>query len=80
MKKHILAAPAVLRAAEKPAERPNVVLIYVDDLDFNELGVTGGKALTPHMDSIAKQGMRFDRAYCTSPVCTPSRYSLLTGQ
>ena len=76
-------APLLLAcSAEKPPEdpRPNIVIIYADDLDFHELGVTGGRVLTPNIDRLANGGMRFDRAYVTSPICTPSRYSLLTGR
>ncbi len=62
------------------AERPNVILFYIDDLDDSELSVTRGRVMTPNIDCLAQNGMQFLRAYTTSPVCTPSRYSLLTGQ
>ncbi|OXU15314.1 sulfatase family protein [Sedimentisphaera salicampi] len=60
-------------------ERPNVVLIYIDDMDFTEIGAYGGKVLTPNMDSLASDGCLFERAYVVSAVCSPSRYGLLTG-
>jgi arylsulfatase A-like enzyme len=60
-------------------EKPNVVVIYVDDLDYDELGIYGSENLTPHIDQFAKEGMQFTRGYITSSICTPSRYSLLTG-
>ncbi|MEN9363067.1 MAG: hypothetical protein RI903_375 [Bacteroidota bacterium] len=62
------------------AQKPNVILIYVDDLGYGDLGSYGSKTIkTPHMDRLAKQGLRFTQAYSTSATCTPSRYSLLTG-
>ena len=59
---------------------PNVVLIYVDDLGYGDLGCFGSKKnRTPHLDRIAAEGMRFTDFYVTSGVCTPSRASLMTG-
>ena len=62
------------------ARPPNIVFVCVDDMDFSELGCYGGRVLTPHIDRLAAEGMRFDRYYVTSSVCTPSRYSALTGR
>jgi arylsulfatase A-like enzyme len=62
-------------------QKPNVILIYADDLGYGDLGSYGAKAIkTPNIDKLAKQGIRFTRAYSTSATCTPSRYSLLTGR
>jgi len=63
------------------AERnPNVVLIYVDDLGYGDLGCYGSTTNdTPHIDRLAKEGLRFTDYYSASPVCTPSRAALLTG-
>jgi arylsulfatase A-like enzyme len=59
--------------------RPNIVLIFADDLGYETLGCYGGLDFqTPRLDRMARQGLRFTRAY-TSPVCTPSRVSLHTG-
>ena len=59
---------------------PNILLIVADDLGYEKLGAYGGiNVSTPHLDQMAKEGMKFDRVY-TSPVCTPSRMSLYTGQ
>jgi arylsulfatase A-like enzyme len=61
------------------AERPNVLLIFADDIGYEALNCYGGLDFeTPHLNRMAEQGLRFSRAY-TSPVCTPSRVSLHTG-
>ena len=62
-------------------ERPNIVLILADDLGYGDLSVQGCTEFsTPHIDSIAEQGMRFTDAYVTGPVCAPSRAGLLSGR
>jgi arylsulfatase A-like enzyme len=62
------------------SETPNVVLIYVDDLGYGDLGCYGSeKNDTPHIDRLAAEGMRFTDYYSASPICTPSRAALLTG-
>ncbi len=72
----------LLATAEVPkADRPNVVLINVDDLGINDLGCYGRKdQSTPHLDGLAKQGMRFTSAYVAQPICSPSRAALMTGK
>lgn len=60
--------------------KPNVIVIYTDDQEFNQLGCFGGDVLTPNIDRLAENGVKFNNYYATSPVCTPSRYSLLTGR
>lgn len=59
-------------------QRPNIVLIMADDLGFSDLGCYGGEIQTPHLDSLAENGLRFSQFYNTSRCC-PSRASLLTG-
>lgn len=60
--------------------RPNFIIIYADDLGFGDLGCYGASGIpTPNLDRMASRGVRFTNAYATSAVCTPSRYSLLTG-
>lgn len=60
--------------------KPNVVVIYLDDLGYGDLGVYGAKGLqTPNIDNLANGGVRFTNGYATSATCTPSRYGLLTG-
>jgi len=62
-------------------QKPNVILIYADDIGYGDLSSYGAKLIkTPNIDKLAKQGLRFTRAYSTSATCTPSRYSLLTGR
>ncbi len=64
---------------EKPASRPNVLFICVDDLR-PELGCYGARQIqSPHIDKLASEGLLFNRAYCNVPVCGASRASLLTG-
>lgn len=66
-------------AAEK--RPPNIVLLYSDDIGWGDLGCYGSKVIpTPNLDKLAAQGTRFTAGYCTSATCTPSRYSLLTGE
>jgi arylsulfatase A-like enzyme len=64
---------------DRPA-RPNVIYILADDLGYAELGSYGQtKIRTPHLDQLAREGMRFTQHYSGSPVCAPSRATLLTG-
>ncbi|WP_068544292.1 sulfatase family protein [Thalassotalea crassostreae] len=62
-------------------KKPNVVIFYVDDLGFGDLSSYGMTATqTPNVDELAAQGIRFTDAHSSAATCTPSRYSLLTGQ
>ena len=61
-------------------QRLNFIIIYTDELQFSDLGCYGGKIPTPHIDQLAREGLMFTRAYTTASMCTPSRYSVLTGQ
>jgi arylsulfatase A-like enzyme len=66
------------RDAESP--RPNIILILADDLGYGDPGCYGGTLVpTPHIDSLARDGVRFTNAYVTAPVCGPSRCGLMTG-
>ncbi len=72
----ILAISAVARAETKP----NVVFILADDLGWNDLSLYGSKFHeTPNIDALAKRGMKFNQAYSASPLCSPTRASILTG-
>jgi len=78
-----LALLAVLPVAAAPAigRRPNVVLIYADDLGYGDLSSYGATALqTPHIDALSREGLRFTDAHSPAATCTPSRYALLTGE
>ncbi|MCA9177638.1 MAG: sulfatase-like hydrolase/transferase [Planctomycetales bacterium] len=69
-------------ACATAAERPNILLILADDLGYGDVGCynSEAKAPTPNLDRLAAQGMRFTDAHSPSTVCTPTRYSLLTGR
>ncbi len=80
----LLAAPDRLPGAERaprPAP-PNILLILADDLGYGDVGCYNpeAKVPTPHLDRLAREGVRFTDAHSPSTVCTPSRYSLLTGR
>jgi arylsulfatase A-like enzyme len=69
-----------LLLATRAAAGPNVVMIYVDDMGYGDLGVQGAKGFaTPHLDRMAAGGMRFTDFYVAAPVCSASRAALLTG-
>lgn len=70
-----LASKASCAVTQSP---PNIVLILADDLGYSDLGCYGGEILTPHLDSLAKGGVRFTQMY-NSARCCPSRASLMTG-
>ena len=83
-----VAASAVLgwlgpvAAAPRPtARKPNVVLIYTDDLGYGDIGCFGAtQVATPNIDRLAARGVRFTNGHAPSATCTPSRYALLTGE
>lgn len=70
--------------AQRPAfgaERPNIIFILADDVGYGDLGCYGAtKIRTPHLDRVAREGIRFTDAHSPSSVCTPTRYALMTGQ
>ena len=62
-------------------KKPNIIYILADDLGYGELGCYGQKKIrTPNIDKLATEGMRFTQHYAGSPVCAPSRCTLLTGK
>ena len=73
---------SVLDAGEAPPPaRPNIVLIYADDLGYGDVGCYGAKRVaTPNIDALAAAGRRFTNAHAPAATCTPSRYALLTGE
>jgi arylsulfatase A-like enzyme len=72
----------VFVAVARGAARPNLVLILRDDLGCGDVSANypAGRIRTPHMDRIAREGVRFTDAHTPSSVCTPTRYGLLTGR
>lgn len=69
--------------AAEPAGKPNIVVILADDLGYGDVSCYNpdqGRIPTPHIDALAKNGMRFTDAHSSSGVCSPTRYSLLTGR
>lgn len=88
----LLVAISVVGCKEKPSEqetntdttlqkqKPNIVFIYTDDLGYGDISAYGATAVsTPAIDALADEGILFSNAYATAATCTPSRYSLLTG-
>lgn len=76
-----LAPSTAIEAAGTPHRRPNVVLLMADDLGWGDVGFNGNPTIrTPHLDAMAAAGLRFDRFYAASPVCSPTRGSCLTGR
>ena len=78
-----LALLALLAVLARPAaqQRPNIVLIYADDLGYGDVSSYGATALaTPNIDRLAREGLRFTDAHAPAATCTPSRYALLTGR
>jgi len=74
--------PAAI-ARESPKEMPNLLVIYADDLGYGDVHCYNperGKIPTPHIDRLASQGMRFTDGHSSSGVCSPSRYTILTGR
>ena len=67
--------------AEHAATRPNIVILFADDLGYGDLGVQGSlEVATPNIDQLAGQGVRLTNNYANHPVCSPSRAGLLTGK
>lgn len=71
----------VLSAQKQEPVRPNIILIYADDLGYGDLAAYGAQRIaTPSMDRLAEGGLSFSDAHATSATCTPSRYGLLCGE
>lgn len=79
----LLTPLAALHAADtpKPASKPNIIFILADDIGYGDFGCYGAtKVKTPNVDRLASQGLRFTDGHSMASVCTPSRYSFLTGE
>ena len=67
--------------ASQNANKPNLIFILTDDQGAWAMGCTGNAEIrSPNLDRLAKEGTRFDNFFCTSPVCSPARASILTGR
>lgn len=68
--------------ANQPVTRPNILILYADDLGYGDLGIQNSESRipTPNLDQLARRGMRFTDGHSSSGVCTPSRYAMLTGR
>lgn len=80
-----IAAKAEKHEKTGKRKQPNVILIVADDLGFNDItlnggGLAGGSVPTPHIDSIARQGVNFQTGYAGNATCAPSRAALMTGR
>jgi uncharacterized sulfatase len=72
---------AVLAAEPTPARRPNIIMILIDDMGWGDFSCFGNKEVrTPNIDRLAAEGLRFEQFYTASPICSPSRVGLSTGQ
>ena len=82
IKKHLPWLGALLPVVNMQAEtKPNVVIIYIDDMGIGDIGCYGGKFVpTPNIDKIAQDGLLFNQYYSSAPVSSPSRCGLTTGK
>jgi arylsulfatase B len=72
---------ALIMSVAAAGARPNIIVLFADDLGYGELSCQGNPEIpTPHIDSIAKNGVRFTAGYVAGPNCSPSRAGLLTGR
>lgn len=75
--------PSLVGATREPgSKRPNIVILYADDMGYGDLAIQNpdSKIPTPNLDRLAREGVRFTDAHSSSGICTPSRYALLTGR
>lgn len=76
----IAAFSTTLFVQKAASSKPNIIIIYVDDLGYGDVGCYGATSVkTPNIDKLAKNGLKFTDAHCTAATCTPSRFSILTG-
>jgi arylsulfatase A-like enzyme len=77
----LASAVACFAGSDSAHKRPNIVLIIADDLGFGDVGAYGAKHIkTPNVDRLAAEGVRFTNGYAPAATCTPSRYSMFTGE
>lgn len=81
LNRSLVLAGLLLQAAAAAPAKPNIVLIYADDIGYGDLSCNGATAVsTPNADRIAREGINFRSGYSAAATCTPSRYSMLTGE
>ena len=82
MKKPLFIATVILTLAiNLQADKPNIILVFIDDMGWGDFSCFGNQAAsTPHVDELAKEGIRFEQFYVNSPICSPSRTAISTGQ
>src|SRR5690606_6090947 len=73
---------STLWAQKKEQEKPNVIIIFADDMGYGDVSYLNpdAKTFTPHIDNLAQNGLSFSKGHASASVCTPSRYGLLTGR
>lgn len=67
------------KPSDAESARPNIILIFTDELQFSDIACYGGSIPTPEIDKLAAEGLKFTKAYTPASMCTPSRFSVLTG-
>lgn len=76
-----LSGAAIAGCSEKEPQKPNVIVIFADDIGYGDLECYGARAVkTPNVNRLAAEGIQFTNAYACASTCTPSRYGMLTGQ
>jgi len=78
----LMSVTSLAGAAETPAQSPNIIILYADDMGFGDLGANNpdSNIPTPNLDRLAATGIRFTDGHSSSGICTPSRYAMLTGR
>ena len=77
----IFSSLQTIYSEEQVTHQPNIILCMADDQGWGDVGYNGHPVLqTPHLDQMARDGMRFDRFYAAAPVCSPTRASVVTGR
>ena len=81
MKSILFTALYLLLVPWAKGARPNVVVVFIDDMGWGDFSCFGNElAKTPHIDKLAQEGVRFEQFYVNSPICSPSRVAISTGQ
>ena len=76
----LLLSSLLLSPLTQGADKPNVIVIYADDVGYGDIGVYGSKMIpTPHIDQLARSGLIFTDGHSSAATCSPSRFSMLTG-